>query len=233
MKGTIIRKFNERERELMEERLAMEKPPREPKGPWLGCLIVCIISGGLAYFFWGRTEALIFAGLSLLGMIIVAFLSRENIRWRKKRMEVEWKLIEALEDNRVEVARIEASEVVVEINEGCPQAYYFDVGGDLTLRLELGSLYWPAVDPGDGQAIYVAPDEDIWPNNHFEIVRTVKNDLWVGAFCLGEKLEPIRQINTIEEDPIAGKCESPVALFRGSLDDLLKTKGKEPVEVWL
>jgi hypothetical protein len=157
----------------------------------------------------------------------------ENFKWRNRRLEVEQMLIEALEDTRVEVARVTASKVVIEINEHGPKVYYFDVGSDQILRLELGSIHWPFTDPGDGRALYVDSGNDTWPNDHFEIVRTVRGRLWVGVFCLGGKLEPVRQINTLEEDPLVLKCESPVAMFKGPLDALKGNESKKPAEVWV
>ncbi len=228
MTDTVTREFNERERAVFERHLAMERPPREPKGPWLGCLIMSIALGGLAYFFRGTAAGAVLLVFCLAGLLIVALLSMENVRWRKERLDVEFRLIEALEENRVEAARFRASEVVVEIDEYATKVYYFAIGESRILRVEIGSEKWPAEDPGDGHALYVEPGQDTWPNDRFEIVRTAKGGLWVGVFCLGEKLDPVRQINTIDEAPLVSGPGSPVALFAGSLEK----PGEEPIERW-
>ncbi len=229
MTDTVTREFNEREKAVFERHLAMERPPREPKGPWLGCLIMSIAAGGLAYFFRGTGAGAVLLVFCLAGLVIVALLSMENVRWRKERLNVALRLIEALEENRVEAARFRASEVVVEIDEYATKVYYFAIGEGRILRVEIGSEQWPAEDPGDGHALYVEPGQDTWPNDRFEIVRTVKGGLWVGVFCLGEKLDPVRQINTIEEAPLVSGPGSPVALFAGSLEK----PGEKPIGQWV
>lgn len=228
---TIIRELNELEKTVLENYLAMEKPPREPKGPWLGCLILSLIFGGLAYFFWGTGRGFIFLSLFGLGLLIAIYLSMENFKWRKQRLDVELKLLEALEDKRVEVAQVIASEVVVEFNEHGPNVFYFHVESNRILRIELGSIDWPFSDPGDGDSLYVKSGKDKWPNTQFEIVKTVKDNLWVGIFCLGDKLDPIRQINIVEEDVLVRKRESTAELIEGSFDELVKTVNKKSIEI--
>lgn len=206
----------------------MEKPPREPKGPWLGCLIICAVSGGLGYFYWGTVAGSLFIVVSVVSLIAAVFLSMENFKWRKGRFEVELMLREALDDNRVEVYNVEATRVIVEIDEHGPQVYYFELCENRVLRLKIGSIHWPSVDPGNGCALYVGLENGAWPNDHFEIVRTVTGGLWVGVFCLGEKLEPLRQINVIEDLPLIRTCDSPVALYEGSFEHL----SGQPLEEW-
>jgi len=228
---TINRELNDQERAVLAHYLSMEKPPREPRGPWLGCLILSFVFGGLAYFYWGMGRGVIFAALFVVTFLIAAFLSIDNLKWRKKRLGVELKLMEALEDNKVEVAQVMASEVVIEFNEHGPNVYYFHVGSNRILRVELGSNEWPFKDPGDGRSLYVKTGIDKWPNTQFEIVKTVTDALWVGVFCLGDKLDPIRQINIVEEDPLVMKRESPAELIEESFEELVKTVKKKPIEI--
>ncbi len=228
---TTIRELNELEKTVLENYLAMEKPPREPKGPWLGCLILSFIFGGLAYFFWGTGRGFIFVSLFGLCFLIAIFLSIENFKWRKQRLGVELRLLEALEDKRVEVAQVMASEVIFEFNEHGPNVYYFHIGSNRILRVELGSIDWPFKDPGDGHSLYVKSGSDKWPNTQFEIVKTVTDNFWVGIFCLGEKLDPIRQINIVEEDVLVRKRESPAELIEGSFEELVKTVKEKPIDV--
>jgi hypothetical protein len=113
-------------------------------------------------------------------------------RWAK--YERDWttnrlpKLKEALEDASVNVRSVLATSVVeVEGDEDVGNGYIFDVGDGKLLFLQ-GS------DPVDD----VMP----WPNNEFEIIHTTRDQEWVGIFCRGSRLEPVRTVQTHElNDP--------------------------------
>ena len=56
-------------------------------------------------------------------------------------------------------------------------------------------------DIGDGKILFLKGQQDFpvneempWPSTEFEIVRTYPGDRWVGIFCHGEKLVPVRTV---------------------------------------
>lgn len=90
----------------------------------------------------------------------------------------------ALEDGFVTVKRV-AAQAVIEIVEYEDEGggYIFDLGDNQVLFLK-GQHYFPVIE------------DMVWPNSDFEIVRTQIGARWVGIFCHGEKLLPVRRIET-------------------------------------
>jgi hypothetical protein len=91
-----------------------------------------------------------------------------------------------LEDGSVIVEHIEPAEVV-EIFDTPPTGYHFAlcaVADDQTIFCAGNSKLEPKRLCG--------PKSSEWPNSCFEIVRTVRHDLFVGVFCYGAKKVPTR-----------------------------------------
>jgi hypothetical protein len=92
----------------------------------------------------------------------------------------------ALEDGLVTVKKVSAK-AVIEIlefeDEGA--GYIFDLGDDRVLFLK-GQRFFP-VDAGM-----------VWPNSKFELVRTRIGARWVGIFCHGAELLPVRTIDAAD-----------------------------------
>lgn len=61
-----------------------------------------------------------------------------------------------------------------------------------------------------------------WPNSEFEIVRTVHGDVWVGIFCLGEELAPVRELETSQciDDFV---WEAREEVLEGDLEQFVKS----------
>lgn len=133
-----------------------------------GILAAIPVLAGIITFFFGAN------------MIAGAF--RFRAYGRRHRNNTVPKLQEALEDGRVEVTRVVASAVIVlEESEDEGTGYLFDVGNGQTLLLK-GQEYEPVRgEPG-------------WTNTEFEIVRTARHSLWVGLFCSGAELRPLKTI---------------------------------------
>ena len=113
----------------------------------------------------------------------------------------------ALADGRVKVKQVAATAVIelARIEDSSP-GWLFDVGDGQTLLL-MAPLYDLDDDSDDGDDEDEDEDDDAcpdgavdvnranWPNSEFEIVRAHANNYWVGLFCHGQKLEPIRSID--------------------------------------
>ena len=90
----------------------------------------------------------------------------------------------ALLDGTVTVKNINATAVIELVEfEDEGSGYIFDLGDGQVLFLK-GQQYSPVKDKMQ------------WPNSDFEIVRTVHGNRWVGIFCHGSGLSPIRTIET-------------------------------------
>ncbi len=104
----------------------------------------------------------------------------------------------ALFDGMVAVKNIDATAVIELVEfEDEGGGFIFDLGDGQVLFLK-GQQYFPVID------------EMPWPNSQFEIVRTVHGNRWVGIFCHGSRLNPVRTIETsdcIEEIACAEREE--------------------------
>lgn len=89
---------------------------------------------------------------------------------------------EALADGRVKVKHVTAA-AVIELAEFEDEGsgWLFDVGSGQVLLLK-------------GQKYVPENEADPWPNSEFEIVRTQRGAWWMGLFCRGTELKPIRTL---------------------------------------
>ena len=95
---------------------------------------------------------------------------------------------EALEENQVAVKRVIAERVIViEASEEEGPGYLFDIGDGQLLVL---------IGPNSDDVVDAAP----WPNTEFEVVRTVRGDLWLGICCSGVELLPLKVVQSSDCD---------------------------------
>jgi hypothetical protein len=129
--------------------------------------------------------------------------------WRRWRSEQEPGIRRALEDGRVMSRRFTATSVIeLEEWEDEGPGYLFQVADGKVLFLK-------------GQPYATAEDDTAWPNSDFELVRTLQGNRWVGIFCHGESLTPLRVIAQDQlrddviwserEDVVEGSVESVAA----------------------
>jgi len=165
---------------------------------WIAIWTACLIASGLLVY------GLIRAGLVAILVVVlgpvlllsifciyaIGLLVSDYIRWhridRRYISKVVPELRKALEDGRVVAKRVVASAVIeIEEYEDEGPGYIFDLGEGKLLFLK-------------GQRFFPVDDSMPWPNTEFEIVRTAYDNQWLGIFCYGEKLEPIRRIPSHE-----------------------------------
>jgi len=127
----------------------------------------------------------IIATICLCAMIQLcsSYIHRSNFRRRFRRSEVP-EIQRALKDGRVKVRRVVAKAVIEIVDfEDEGGGYIFDLGDNKVLFLK-------------GQRFFPVDDEMFWPNSEFEIVRTFTGAKWVGIFCHGRQLPPVRTIGS-------------------------------------
>ena len=94
----------------------------------------------------------------------------------------------ALEEDQVAVKRIVASRVIeIESSEDEGPGYLFHIG-DGRLFVLIGQDSDDLIEP--------AP----WPNTEFELARTLRGDFWLGIFCRGVELVPVRVLQPSDCD---------------------------------
>ena len=112
----------------------------------------------------------------------------------------------ALQDGMVSVKKVTASAVIELVEfEDEGGGYVFDLGDNQSLFLK-------------GQHIIPVSEEMPWPNSEFEIVRSIIGDLWIGIFCHGKILTPIRtiELSGCREDVVWMSCEDVVEEYSDS-----------------
>jgi hypothetical protein len=226
MKGTIIRELNERERAVMEKRLAIPLSPfRSLRELNVFLTVLLFLAVGAFFLIGGEMGVTVSVILLLVSMYFAANNIKKVFSFNKHFPDVMRKHREAVAENKVEVAQFTASAVIVESEDVVIiMRLYFDVGDNHVLRVDFS-------EPDLGERLEY-DYSDIWISNTFEIVRTVKHSIWVGYFNYGNNLEPVLSIDTVKDPPLECKCEFPVAMFEGSLDNIEETLKKEPIEVW-
>ncbi|NIO21087.1 MAG: hypothetical protein GTN76_10195 [Candidatus Aenigmarchaeota archaeon] len=228
MKSTIIREFNEHEREAIRTRLAMMPSPRRS----LGYLFVSLTMTGIFVYGFLQKKGWLWAGLTIISaLILVGVLYKvvRNLSWlRLEGDERKRKIMEAIEHNRVEVLHLKPSAAVSVYDYAKEDeiACFYDIGNKHIL-----CIYW--------RWLRRVPTNWDWPNDCFEVVLTTKHRLVVGIYCYGEKLKSIRYIDFDHHrlDEVSKmfdiKLAHPIAIFEGSLDNIEEILQKEPVEVWM
>lgn len=203
----FVRQMKVSERKLLGDALLADTNPRDRRRDtlkWLavgmGGLILCavpviaashLIPEGVVRGGWQRVAvmacALTIAVFSLAGLICFYVMTQvirshfEVNRLRSEfRRETAPEIRNALADGQVIVKEVAAT-AVIELAEYEDEGsgWLFDIGAGQVLFLK-GQSYEPE-------------DESLpWPNSEFEIVRTRHGKMWVGIFCHGEELEPVR-----------------------------------------
>lgn len=223
----------------MEKQLAMKHPRSQKLN--LGCLIFSLISAGIFVYGYLQEWGWVWTGLAILStmiLIVAFFVTIGDISWRLRRPEVRRKIMEAIDHNKVEVLNFNPSAVITLFDEGKGEeiAYYYDIGNQQVLFLQ----FEEGADTGEGKELYLKSDIEAWPNDCFEIVRTEKRGALLGVFCNGERLKSIRNVYFDDHLPKSDEAsilldnlpDHPIAIFEGSLENLIETVKKEPIEVW-
>ncbi len=220
MTFTYIRRLNERERENIMGRFPVDPRRQMLFRFFLVCLIGIFMGGGIILITNldlsnegnGIIVSVIFTLLLCLVFAYIANTTRdEKVKFTK----------EVLSDKKAEVLSVDASAVVLVSVSGYDTCFYFfDVGNQYILFL------YP----------WLFPSEDLssWPNDCFEIVRTVMHGAWLGVFTYGKRLEPIREITipNTEDQFFAELIHAPVSLYEGSIDRLEEAIKNGPVWAW-
>lgn len=160
---------------------------------WSGGLLLCVVVVGVLIWFEAHPVLLAAAsgpfGLAgavcLYAIIMVVAGYRRALAAHRDFVGRQLPQIEAaLADGRVAVKRVAAQQVIELVEfEDEGGGFIFDVGDGRLLFLK-------------GQEFEQGQVEQAWPNSEFEIVRTVRGDRWLGIFCTGDELTPLREIDT-------------------------------------
>jgi hypothetical protein len=159
--------------------------------------------------------------LGVMVLIVMDHLgnARHERRWRATALP---QLQQAISDRRVSVRRVQPL-AVIEIwqfeDEG--DGYIFDVGDEKLLYIK---GQW--TERADGSP---------WPNTDFEIVRTERDRILLNLVCHGDKLEPVRSIDStelleydwIDRDEV---IEGELHTFANSLLDSEKSPTQHPLD---
>ncbi len=197
----LTRTMNTQERSLLTELLAHREPPLTLSGTvkwafvWTGGIVLCavaataLVSLGVSPVIGGIIGGpLAIAGIICLYAIIMLIGGHHH--WSRihrdfMRHEVP-QIKKALGDGNVFVKKVSANAVIEIIEfEDEGSGYIYDVGDGKILLLK-------------GQRFFPINDDMRWPNSEFEMVRTVHGDVWVGIFCFGDELTPVRVLETSE-----------------------------------
>ena len=190
--------MNDQERALLNELVANAVRPVTLAGTvkwvlvWIGGIVLCalaataLISLGVHPVIGGIIGGPlgIAAIICLYAIIVLIGSHRHWSRIHRDFMREELpKIQKALEDGNVFVKKISANAVIEIVEfEDEGSGYIYDVGGRILFL--------------KGQRFYPVNEDMPWPNSEFEIVRTIHGDIWVGIFCFGKELVPIRELET-------------------------------------
>jgi hypothetical protein len=221
----LTRTMNRQERSLLTELVANTEPPLTLAGTvkwvfvWTGGIVLCalaataLISLGVNPVIGGIIGGPLAIAVILFIYIILILIGQYHRVSRSHRefMQHEAPQIQkALENGSVFVKRVSANAVIEIVEfEDEGSGYIYDVGDGKTLFLK-GQRFFPV-------------DEDMrWPNSEFEIVRTVHGDVWVGIFCSGNELTPVRVLETSEciDDIVWAEREE---MLDGDIDHFAKS----------
>lgn len=223
----FTRTMSDAERALLHEATTRATPLADLRGTlrwsiiWMAALTVCgLLMVMLLRFDLSAARAAILAGPLLLvaavsfGALVLLWSSylRGSSADRRLRDHDVPEIRRAVEDGRVAVRRVTAHAVIKLMEfEDEGDGYLFDIGSDRILFLK-GQQYIP-----------VAEDMD-WPNCEFEIVRTQVGGRWVGIFCYGSALHPVRtmEMSGCREDVVRTDSEEVIeGKLRAFADSLL------------
>ena len=212
MYDEVTRSMNAQERALLEELAANTEPPVNLAGTakwvslWTSGIVLCAIIGtALIAMAVNPVSGGIIGGLLAVVAIIclyaIIMLIGGHRHWSRIHRDFTIHLIpqihKALEDGNVFVKKVSANAVIEIVEfEDEGSGFIYDVGDGRILFLK-------------GQRFYPVDEDMRWPNSEFEIVRTVHGDMWVGIFCFGVELAPVRELETSEciDDIVWADCE--------------------------
>jgi hypothetical protein len=225
----LTRRMNEAERSLLTEWVTDVQPFITFRDTvkwsivWSGGLLCCGLLAACMFLFdlspvGGAIVGAIVGGpLAIIGVICLYVLIRMwsgYIHWsaihRSFIRNDLPELKQALLTGMVTVKKI-CAKAVIELEEFEDEGggYIFDIGDGQVLFLK-------------GQQYFPVNDEMPWPNTRFEIVRTNPGNRWVGIFCYGGELPPLRTIQTSEcnEDVVWAEHEE---IADGDLESFAKS----------
>jgi hypothetical protein len=177
-----------------------------PSQVWRGMVPVAFILGVLAFY---AVYMFVSSCFRLMGY---------RRQFRRERLP---EICKALEQGGASVCRVTSGRVmVIEGNEDEEAAYIYDLGDGTSFILR-GEDYCP--ETADGAD---AP----WPAGRFEIVRSAANDLLVGVFAGGERLEPAQTVSMKEmpESFWSGEEPKTETVLPGRPEEVLKRLGYKP-----
>ena len=197
----VTRSMNDQERVLLNKLHSNREPSVSLTCTvkWVSIWCACIVACGLA-----GTALIAFAVHRVIGAILgvplaiaaIIFLyaiillieshrncSQQHYHFLHKKIP---RIRKAIEVGSVFVKKV-SSNAVITIRE------FEDEGSGYIYELGDGKVFFLK-----GQHFYPATEDTPWPNSEFEIVRTVHGDIWIGIFCFGVELNPIRELETRE-----------------------------------
>lgn len=202
MYSELTRDMNEKERVELEAMGLQNMPPVTITGTmkwiliWsLGIIAWVVVFVGMSFLnispiITGLVSAP-FGVFSIVCLYAIIVLIQGHFRFRgyhrdflRNRLPV---IKKDLEHGQVSVKKVSAQAVITIVafeDEG--NGFIFDVGDGKLLFLK-GQEYESAID-----------EEMPWPNTDFEIVETSQGKIWLGIFCSGTELQPVREIQTAE-----------------------------------
>jgi len=225
----VTRRLNECERRVLQDRIAGPRSPvnvkhtlRDAAVGLAGFAAAVLLIPGLIWLEPGPIVGGLVGGMLGLIGIVALYLVVSSIaghrRWSSHHRDFVQntlpELRKAFEDGRVAVKHVAAS-VVIEIEEyeDEGQGYLFDVGGGNVLLLK-GQQYF-------AENQFAAGGGNPWPNTRFDIVRTLHGNCWLGIFCQGDSLEPIRTI-AAEDLREEYTWDDREEVRRGTLDEVAR-----------
>jgi hypothetical protein len=195
------RSLNQQERALLSELVSNSAPLVTAAGAvkwvfvWTGGIVLCALAA-IALISLGAHPVItgiiggplaIAAIICLYAIIMLIGGHRHWSRIHRKFMRHELpEIYKALENGNVFVKQITANAVIEIVEfEDEGSGFIYDVGDGKILFLK-------------GQRFYPVNEDMAWPNSGFDIVRTVHGGLWVGIFCWGKELAPVRVLEASE-----------------------------------
>lgn len=225
MYNELTRSMNQQERALLSELAAKTAPPAKLSETvkwvlaWTGGIVLCalvailLVSLGMHPIILGIIGGPLAIAATICLYVIILLIDGHRQWLRNHRSFLRHELPEihkALENGNVFVKRVSAT-AVIEIVEFDDEGagYLYDVGDGKILFLK-------------GQRFYPVNDDMPWPNAGFDIVRSLHGDMWVGIFCWGNELAPIRTLEASEcLDDIA--WDDREELLDGDIDSFAKS----------
>lgn len=195
----LTRKMNAEERAILARRAAKTDPPVTLLGTtkwvlvWTTGMILCALVW-IALFLLDVNPVVFgivfgpFALASIICLYAIIVMIGGHFRWtgyhRDFLRDTLPRIDAALKSGKAFVKKVSATAVIeIVAFEDEVSGYIYDVGDGKTLFLK-------------GQRFYPVSNDMPWPNSDFEIVESVDRNLWIGIFCSGHELTPVREIET-------------------------------------